>query len=264
MVKANALCQVKGARFKRLKTYLAGLMSFGWTWPSVEAVPDPLWWKGWSHCLSSSRTRAEACLSPGTPVSRGGLLKHHCSAASPGLQVPSSLLWLNERRAMLVWIVSALGSMPQIQDKFWIWVSTPISLFFRTLLKLLSEDHCLDKSSKMILKRNEKTASTYLKKFFLILFFLPIFWETMVKDLGNTRGRQMVGVELREFLYCSAVNSEKWYILCTKYILFSFLEEVICRSCIFSSIFYLEKFYCSIKIKRSILLKKKHTTNYVS
>lgn len=174
----------------------------GCTWSS-------LWWKGWSHCLSSSRTRAEACLSPGTPVSRGGLLEHHCSAVSPGLQVPSSLLWLNERRAMLVWIVSALGSMPQIQDSSGIWVSTPTYLFFRTLLKLLSEDHCLDKSSKNDFKKKwENCFCLSLKKFFLILFFLPIFWETTLKDLGNTHGMQMVGVELREFLLL--LSSKLW------------------------------------------------------
>ena len=47
-----------------------------------------------------------------------------------------------------------------------------------------------------------------LKKFFLILFFLPIFWERTLKDLGNTCGMQMVGVELREFLLL--LSSKCW------------------------------------------------------
>lgn len=154
MDKANALCKWKEPDSKGWRLIWAAWWALlnltkcgGCTWSS-------LWWKGWSRCLSSSRTRAEACLSPGTPVSRGGLLEHRCSAVSPGLQVPSLLLWLNERRAMLVWIVSALGSMPQIQDSSGIWGSThPPFLFFRTLFKLLSEDHCLDKSSKNDFKK---------------------------------------------------------------------------------------------------------------
>lgn len=151
-----------------------------WTWPSVSWPPDPLS-GGWSHCLSSVEHRRRHAYHPalqshgrwpsGTPL--------FCSFSRIGCPL-HFFGWM--RRAMLVWIVSALGSMPQIQDSSGIWVSTPL------LSSLEHFSSFLVKITALIKLKNDFKKKWKLLPILKKFFFNFIFSAYLLRDNGQGFG----------------------------------------------------------------------------